>query len=135
MQSLQHNNYTLVVEKNNNIIFNSKEKGIKCLYNLVSKNPDILFDADVADTVIGKAAAMLYIRANIKSMDTLLISEDALELLNEVNIEVTYKKITPYIANRDKTGRCPMEKLAESSSNTDELLRKLDNFFINSIKL
>lgn len=85
-------------------------RGVMPIIDFINKGYD-LSGASVADLVVGKAAAMLFIKAGIKDIDTIIISKPALKVLEEHHITVKYEKIVDNIINRDKTGLCPFESL------------------------
>lgn len=90
--------------------YTSTLKGIAPLLKPLRENPDFFKDAIVYDKVIGKSAAFLLIKGQIKSLHALIISQHALTLLNQHHIDVTYEKLVPYIINNTNTGMCPMEE-------------------------
>ncbi len=89
--------------------YTSTLKGIAPLLKPLREDPDFFKDAIVFDRVIGKSAAFLLIKGQIRSIHALIISQHALTLLNQHHIEVTYDKLVPYIINNTNTGMCPME--------------------------
>lgn len=91
-------------------IFVSKDKGIKPIISWLLENENFLNSSVVVDTVVGKAAAMLFVFGKVKEVETPLISKPALDFLNENKIPVYYTNSVPFIENRNKTGMCPMEK-------------------------
>lgn len=125
---LLEKNKTLVIVKNKEVIFSSEEKGIKPMYNAVKQLESKLAGASLADRVIGKAAAMLAVYANIKEMHTVLISKGGKVVLDESKIIYTYEKCVPYIKNRSKNDLCPIEKISQSISNTVDLINEIEIF-------
>ena len=106
-------------------------RGVMPIIDFINKSYD-LSGASVADLVVGKAAAMLFIKAGIKDVDTIIISKPALKVLEEHHITVKYEKLVDNIINRDKTGLCPFESLVldvDDVSNAYELIvEKLESF-------
>ncbi len=105
---------------NEHMQYESKKKGIAPLYDPMEKKYDFFKGCDVADRVIGKAAAMLLIRGKIKKLHAHLMSEHAIQLLDQYHIPYTYDKKVPFIQNREGTGMCPMEEAVLSISNIEE---------------
>jgi hypothetical protein len=128
MEILEKEKLALVIVKNTEVIFSSKEKGIKPMYMAVNTLKNELYNSSVADKVIGKAAAMLCKYSNIKALHTKLISENAIKVLETENIIFTYDESVPYIKNRDKTDLCPVEKLSTDIDNPHLLLEKITDF-------
>lgn len=106
--------YTCVLVKDD-VIYTSKETGIMPMMNFIGKNTD-LNGFSVADKIVGKAVAMLFVFAGIKEVFTDVLSTSALDVLTKNNIKVSYNILTEKIINRLKTGICPMEIAV---SNTD----------------
>lgn len=125
---LQKEKLALAVVKNGEIIFTSRDRGIKPLFAVVSDLKDELKGASIADRVTGKAAAMLCEYADIKELNTRLISEKAINILEGTSIIYNYEESTPYIKNRDKTGMCPVETLSLKTNNINELIEGITNF-------
>ena len=125
---LEEENIAIVVIKDGKLIFQSNEKGIKPMYTLVTKMKEIAKGASIADRVIGKGAAMLCKHIGIKEVYSQLISENAIDVLEESNILYSYDKICSYIKNRDKTDLCPIEKMATNIEHTDILLENIGEF-------
>lgn len=63
-----------------------------------------------ADRVVGKAAAMLFVKAGIREVYAGVLSESAREYLCRHGVSVTYETLTERIINRAGTGFCPMEE-------------------------
>lgn len=66
----------------------------------------------------GKAAAMLMIKADIREVFALTISESAEKLLKNHGVRVSFRTRAERIMNRDKTGACPMESAV---ADTDDI--------------
>ena len=89
-------------------VFISFDKGISKLLEIYDSHKDYS-EYSVADKIVGKAAAFIYILLKIKYLYADVISKDAYEILIKNKIKVTYKQIVPYIINRKGDGLCPME--------------------------
>lgn len=106
---IEHPEITCFIIKEDKIIFSSSEKGVKPLldyYNEFGVSNDPL---TIVDKIIGKGAVVLSILVGAKSIITPTISEDALLLAKEYNLNVSFENIVPFIINRNKDGRCPIE--------------------------
>lgn len=125
---LEKEKLALAIVKDSKVIFTSSGKGIKPLYTAYEEHKIELEGSSVADRVTGKAAAMLCAHAGIKQLKTKLISENAMNVLNETNIIYEYDECTPFIENRDRTGMCPVETLSLKAGNMDELLKGIKDF-------
>jgi Domain of unknown function (DUF1893). len=113
---LTNSDCTFAAMKNGEV-YKSSLKGILPVINKLKEDPAYFEGADVADEVIGKAAALLLIYGKVRSIYTPVISEHAMEILEKHHIYFEYDKKVPFILNRNKDGMCPMEKTV---LNTDD---------------
>lgn len=90
------------------VIITDKRRGVRPLLDLLENSADVT-DFSVADKVVGKAAAHLYCLLKIKCLYARVISQPALRVLQQAEIEVEYGQLVPAIQNRTKNGFCPME--------------------------
>lgn len=105
--SLLENHSIVLCYKEKTII--SDLKGILPMIDLINSKTD-LENYSVADKIVGKAAAILFCKAKIKSVYAKTISNAGKDFLISHNIDVTYDTLIPLILNRDKSDICPMEK-------------------------
>lgn len=101
---------TFVAIRQDGSIYRSEKKGIAPVMELLAQDPEQLVGATVADKVIGRAAALLLMRAGIAVLHARLISTHAREALKGGDIILTYETEVAYIINRTRTGMCPMEE-------------------------
>jgi deoxycytidylate deaminase len=111
---------TCVVVKDNKIISAESPKGISHIIKLYEAG--MLKGAYVADTVIGKAAAMIFSLGGVKSCYGYTTSKPAVKWLNEHNIAISYNTCSDYIINRTRDGMCPMEETVANITNENEAL-------------
>ena len=105
---LHQENYSIVVMKETKQ-FTSIKRGIAPILELIDSDLTMLESSVVADKVIGKAAALLLAYGKIQSVYADIISEHAIQILEQYHIPYTYQTRVPYIVNRTNTGMCPME--------------------------
>jgi hypothetical protein len=129
---LEKDNLTLAIVKDGECFFKSKERGIKPLYTALMNHEEKLDGASAADKIVGKGAALLYVRGKIENLFAKVISKNSLEVLENVNIYIEKEKLVPYIKNRDLTGMCPIETMAEEDGNIDSLLIRIESFLKNN---
>jgi len=110
MMHLDLANHTCVIRTANGEILTSDEQGIRPPLRWLRENPAVLRDAEVADKVIGKAAALLFAYGCVKSVWAARMSEAARDFLRAAGIAYEYGELVPVILNRDGTGLCPMEQ-------------------------
>lgn len=128
---LLENKLNFVIVKDGIILEQSDARGIKPIYEAHLNRKGNFKDSSVADRVIGKAAAMFLVSGGIKSLYTDLISEPALEILKNNNIEVEYLKKVPMILNRMGNDMCPIEKLSSQTNEIDKLTENISTFLSN----
>lgn len=87
----------------------SEEIGIKPLMVCLRKDKNAFKDSVIADKVIGKAAALMAMLGKAAAIYGEVMSQSAEEFLKKQNILYKYGTLVPYIENRTKTGKCPME--------------------------
>ncbi len=104
---LKNKNYTLAAVSDSSQI-TSRQRGVKPLIELIDNKTD-LNGYSVADKVIGKAAALLYVLLKPDEIFAFTISRPAVDVLSQNHIKVKYDTLTEAIRNRDNTGFCPME--------------------------
>lgn len=114
---LQSGHYTCVLCKNDTVYVSDKD-GIIPMIDFIGKNYD-LNDFSVADKIVGRAAAMLFIKAGIKSVYAQVISSSAIELLAKNGIECEWSTQVDHIINRKGTGLCPMEVAVKDVKDDD----------------
>ena len=86
-----------------------------------------LLDTDVsgfcaADKVVGKATALLYCLLKVRAVHALVISQAALQVLENSGIAVSWDSRVDHIKNRTGDGRCPMEQATEGIDDPQEAL-------------
>ena len=101
---------TFIARRDNKIIYCSNEIGVKPILSKLNENIDFYKDADIEDTVVGKAAACLYVLAKIKFVYAHTLSELAKTYLEKNNIPFKYDELVKEIRNRTNTDICPLEK-------------------------
>lgn len=122
---LLNSNHTFVCI-NEDTVFTSEKQGIAPIMELLHKDENLLKGAYIADRVIGKAAALLLIKGEIKELYADIISEHAMLVLENSKIIVSYGKLVPYIENRKKDGMCPMEETVLNIESPEEAYVKLN---------
>ena len=109
---------TCRIERGNTLLFRSEERGIAPLLTCIRRNLDVQ-GSIATDTIVGKAAALLYVYMGIREVHAEVMSEAAAETLRRHQIPFHAQVMTKSIRNRTGTGICPMEEtVAEVSDPT-----------------
>lgn len=113
---------TCIILKDNDIIYESSDRGVKPLLDFLDGN-NKKTNLVLVDRIIGKGAAILADIIGISEIYTPIISIQALEYIeNYSDIKVHFDKKVPYIINRNRDGMCPVESSLDGIHNKDEAL-------------
>lgn len=126
-QLLHQDNYSCVVRNGVETQAFSRQ-GVQDLLSLYEERPEFLYNALVADKVVGKGAAALMILGKVADIYAAVISKPALDLLTEHNMNVKYDTIVPNIINRTHTGVCPVEQLCLPLSSLSDMYNAISHF-------
>ena len=110
--------HTICLCKDGNCIY-SDGRGISPMMNFIADGVG-LAGYSVADIVVGKAAALLFVRCGIKEVFAKILSNPARKVLEENGVPYTYQTLTEKIINRTGTDVCPMEKAVAETDNPDQ---------------
>lgn len=103
-------------------------QGVIDLFTLLTEAPQMLKDAQIADRVIGRGAALLMVKGGVREVFAYVISESALSIFKQAGIPVTYNSLQPHIINRTGTDICPVEKLTASTKDPEEAYARIKHF-------
>lgn len=119
--------HSIALCKDGQILTNDK-RGIAPMADWIAEKKD-LAGYCAADLIVGKAAAMLFLKAGIRSVYADTLSESGKNFLEDHGIPVRFRHLTPMIENRSKTDICPMERtvldVADAETGCRLLLEKL----------
>lgn len=91
----------------------SQKTGIAPMLDWLAEGME-LTGFSVADKIVGKAAALLFVLAGVNEVYGEVMSEGGLAVLQTHGIPCAYGKLTPYIINRKGDGICPMEQTVQA---------------------
>lgn len=117
--------HTICLCREGNCLY-SEKKGIAPMMDFIAGGVD-LRGYSVADLVVGKAAAMLFVRCGIISVFAKTLSQSGKETLEKYGIPVDYEVLTEKIINRTGTDICPMEKAVCNTEDPEEAYFLLQN--------
>lgn len=107
--------HSIVLCRQGEIILSDK-RGIAPMMDWISQGKD-LRGFSAADRIVGKAAAMLFVKAGIREVYAETLSEEGKRYLSRQNIPVSFKILTDKIINRSGNGLCPMESTVMDTQN------------------
>lgn len=105
-----------------------RERGVRDLHHLLTREPQFLRGALVADKVVGKGAAALMILGGVEGLYAGVLSRPARDLLVGAGVWTTYDTLVPHIVNRAKTDRCPLEKRCDEAATAEECRPLIEAF-------
>ncbi len=117
--------HTICLCKNGHCLY-SEKKGIAPMMDFISDGTE-LRGFSVADLVVGKAAALLFVKSGIANVFAKVISESGKKILDKYRIYCEYEILTDKIVNRAGTDICPMEKAVSNIENPDEAYEALQH--------
>lgn len=110
--------HSICLCRHGEIIFDDG-KGISPMMKFIAAGRD-LRGYCAADLIVGKAAAMLFVKAGIAEVYGETMSKAGSEYLRSHGIPFSYDNLTDRIINRKGDGICPMEKAVADISDPDE---------------
>ncbi|MFH1316391.1 MAG: DUF1893 domain-containing protein [Candidatus Woesearchaeota archaeon] len=117
---------SLVLIKDDNVIFNSEKSGLRPLFECVKEMKGKVSECVLYDRVVGLAAARLIVYSGmISKIVTPVCSKPAVKLLEKDGIELEAGEIVMNILRMDNSDICPMEKLALETEDNKEFWEKI----------
>ena len=111
---LRSNDYTIAILTSSGEAITSRERGVATLMRLLAERAEVLRGAVVADKVVGRAAAALFVVGGCRRLHTAVLSRAGEDMLRGSTVEYTYDTLTEAIINRRGDGFCPMEMAWDS---------------------
>ena len=115
--------YTLVVQKDGVTVHKDFGRGVGPALRLYDAQPETLKGALVCDTIVGKAAAAIYILGGAAGVYAETMSAAAMELLMANGVDCACKEKTETLLNRQGTGLCPFEQAVLELEKPEDCLR------------
>jgi hypothetical protein len=116
---------TLVVVKDENVIFESKLHGVSSFLEAIERLDDQIENSSVADRVVGMSVALLCVYSHIKAVYGETLSRRAKTFLEENDVYSESTALVEKILNAEKTGTCPFEQLVRRIRNPKVAYKKL----------
>lgn len=115
--------HTICLCKDGRIITSDK-RGIAPMADFISEQRD-LRGYSAADLIVGKAAALLFVKARIKAVFAQTVSTGGLETLRRHGVPCSYGELTEFIINRQGSDICPMERAVQDVNDPDEAYARI----------
>lgn len=117
--------HTLCLCKGGNCLY-SEKRGIAPMMSFIDSGVD-LSGYSVADLVVGKAAALLFVKCGIGNVYAKTLSEKGKRVFELYGVSYDYGVLTEKIINRAGTDACPMEKAVADTDDPEEAFAILKN--------
>ncbi len=128
INKLKESDYTLVIVKDNKVVYKSKKESVGSIVGLLENDPEILENAIVADKIIGRAVAMVCDYSSVKYCFGKIVSNGAVDIFEKRNLKYDAELIVKAIKNRDNTDLCPIEKLTLDVDDSKEGIKRIKDF-------
>lgn len=86
----------------------------------------LLAGSDVADHIVGRAAAAIFVAGGVAKIHADVMSEGAAKFLSEHGIPNSADVLTSEIVNRRGTGPCPMEAAVKGLDDPKEMVAAVE---------
>ena len=117
--------YSCVLVKGD-VVYTSEQDGIAPMLGFISDGTN-LTGFSVADKIVGKAAALLFVLAGVKEVFACVMSRRAVEVFAEHGVKYSFDTFAENIINRAGTDLCPMEKAVSDIENPQEAIDAIKN--------
>ena len=110
--------HTLCLVKDGNCLYSEKH-GIAPMMHFIAAGTN-LAGYSAADLIVGKAAALLFVKCGVKAVFAKTLSEAGERVFQAHAIPYEYQTLAPNIINRAGTDICPMEKALLGTDDVEE---------------
>lgn len=117
--------HTLALCKGEDILTSDK-RGMAPMLGWIREGRD-LHGYTAADRVVGKAAAMLFVKAGVCEIYAQTLSKSGKAFLENRGITVHYGELAEHILNRDGTDICPMERTVADVDDVDTGIARMSD--------
>lgn len=128
-EELKQKNLALVIAKKGKVVFETSSRGIDGLLKAFDELGDEMKGSSVADKIVGKAAALLFVYARVVAVYAVIASERGIQALGDENVSCRFENRVPYILDSKRSDICPFEKLVSNISSPKEAYEKLRSFW------
>lgn len=109
-EHLLKNDLSFVIVKNGEILFESREGGVRKILETVRDHGQKLVNSALADKVVGKAVMLIALKVGFDSIYAKILSKSALDIASKANKSLVFDEVVESILNKDGTDICPFEK-------------------------
>ncbi len=124
---------TIAVAREGKVLFYTDTPGLKAIFEASKRLGGELRGAAVADRVVGKAAALLYVHLQVNAVFGALMSEGAAKVLRGRGVEFRFKRIIPAVKGKDGVDVCPFEMRVMHISEPEEGFRAVSEMLFGRL--
>lgn len=124
-QALFEGGFTLIAAKDGKVLFRSQSHGVSDMLAMIDELRTLTEGASLADSVVGRAAALLCVYSKIASVYGARMSEGAVSILKAKGIRCELGALVPKILNRDKSDICPYDRAVLGTEDPNVALERL----------
>ncbi len=124
-QILFKEDLTLALVKCGEVLFTSRSHGVSDILTMIDELGTQTDGASLADSVVGRAAALLCVYSKITAVYGTRMSEGALEFLEGKGVRHEYGTLVPKILNRQRNDICPFDRAVLGITDPGTALEKL----------
>lgn len=118
---------TCVAADEQRIVYQASGLGVKPLISPMRDHRAFFQGKYVADTMVGKAAAMLLILSGARYVYGEIMSQSAARVLEANGIPFSYGRMVEYIKDRAGTGMCPLEQCVQGEEDPAAAWTKIEH--------
>ncbi len=122
---LKQENLALVIAKKGKVIFETSSHGIGGLLKAIEKLDKEMQSSSLADKIVGKAAALLCVYAEVAAVFAVTASEKGIQVLRSNNVLCQFENRVPHILNSKRDYICPFENLVADILDPKEAYEKI----------
>lgn len=126
-QCIKARTYTCVAADSQSIVYQTSGKGVRPIIVPMRTYRSFFEGKYVADTMVGKAAALLLALSGARYVYGEIMSQAAVPVLKENGIAFEYGRLVEYIKNREETGMCPLEQCVAHETDPAAAWTKIEN--------
>ena len=118
--NLDQSGMSLMIYQDDELIFQSRSKGIRPHLEAIEKHGKNLKDTVIVDKIVGRAAALLILYNEPKEVYAALVSKPGKQVLQENGLKFTFKDETDQIKMKDGRIFCPFERMVQGINDPEE---------------
>jgi hypothetical protein len=116
---------SLVIVKDAKVLFETESHGIGDLVKAIEKLRDDMKGTSVADRIVGRAAALLFVFSGVAAVFAVTASEGGIEILKKNSVFYEHENRVTNVLNLKRTDVCPFEKLVAKLSSPEKAYEML----------